>query len=236
MSSNSFPRVQKSTPRVPRVLGGVVARTKRAKSGLSPVCPKCHDYLPRARESSALIKRAKIAAKLYSYSLFLDLALRTDRANTISVGVSSRHDSLLRLFRVMALVAASQSGANDQLAPSDSEPTEIGPELAASPVAVKSKPYWQIASCVSEISLARGKALCPAHQHDLKRPSTGDAPPGYGSFPTCCRTRGAAARIRSSKTFQKFRLTELTRLTLRPSVDDRPHADGMIRHSPTWGT
>lgn len=57
-----------------------------------------------------------------------------------------------------------------------------------------------------------------------------------GSFPTCCRARGAAARKRSSKTSQKFRLTELTRLTLRPSVDDRPHGDGMIGHSPSWGT
>jgi hypothetical protein len=165
MSSNSLPRVQKSAPQVPRILSEVVARIKRTKSRVSPVCPKCHDFLPRARESSARAKHAQIAPTLCFSSLFLVVALRADRTNAITVGVSLRHDSVLGSMPVVALVAESQSSAKGPIALSDSKHAGICPKFAARPVAAKSKHWWQIATgdgAILSTQGGRGVALISA--------------------------------------------------------------------------
>jgi hypothetical protein len=166
MSSNKLPHFQKSATRLPRVALGVVAQTKRAKSADRPGCHKCHNFLPRAGDSSAITKRSQVAPELYFSSLFLVVALRADRTKAITIGNSSRHDSLRGRVPVVALVAESQSGANSHLAHSDSTSTEIRPELAASPVAVKSKDFRKIGAILS----AQGEGDRDADQRDLRRP------------------------------------------------------------------
>jgi hypothetical protein len=210
MSSNSFPHVQKSAPRVPRILSEVVARTKGTKSGISPVCLKCHDFLPRARESSARARRAQIARQLCLSSLFLVVALRADRTNAITVGVSLRHDSVPGSMPVVALVAESQSGANGQVAHSDSKQREICPVLAASPVAAS-----QIATGVGATWSAQGEAERHGDQRELRRPSTGEAHPGRGSFPAGRPMRWRRRPTGRQQNNLKSRLTRLTGSTRR---------------------
>ena len=236
MWSNSFPHVQKSAPRLPRAASGVVAQTNRAKLRGSPVCPKCHDFLPRARDSSAGGNHEQITAELYLSFLFLVVAVRADRANTTAVGVSSRHDPLRGSILVMALLAEGHISGNEQLAHSASKPREMCPGLAASPVAVKSNHNRQIATGAGAISSEQAGAERSSNQRDLSRPSASNAHPGRGSFPAGGRLRWRRLRKRSSKAPKKTRLTRLTGLTLSALVDGRLHADGSIYHFPPWGT
>jgi hypothetical protein len=215
MSSNSFPHVQKSAPRVPRILSEVVARTKGTKSGISPVCPTCHDFLPLARERSARARRAQIVRQLCFSSLFLVVALRADRSKAIIVGIRLRHDPVLGSRRVVALVAESQSGANGPLALSDSKHTEICLRFAARPVAAKSKPWWQIATGDGAILSTQGGPGRRADQRNLRRPSTGEAHPGRGSFPAGSPARWRRRPNSRQRNSLKIRLTRLTDSTHR---------------------
>lgn len=212
MSSNNFPNVKKSAPRLPRAASGVVAQTNRAKSGVSPVCPKCHDFLPRARDNSAGGNHAQITPELYFSLSFLVVAVRADRANTITLGVSSRHDPLRGSILVVALVAEDHTAGNEHLAQSASKPTEMCLGLAANPVAVKSNHYRQIAAGVGAISSAQADPERPSNQRDLSRPSAGEAHPGHGSFPAGGRLRG---RRRPNSIQQNSPRSRLTRLTSR---------------------
>jgi len=213
MSSNSFPHLQKSAPQVPRAIGGLVARTKRAKSGVSPVCPKCHNFLPRARESSARAERCQVTPELYFSFLFLVVAVRADRANTITVGVSSRHDCPLSLMPVAALVAEIKNAANGQLAHSDSKSTEICRELAADPVAVKSKHCQQNATDAGVTLWAQSETERHSGQPDLRRPAISEAHPGHGSFQGGRGARWRRRPISGQQNSLKIRLTRLTDCT-----------------------
>jgi hypothetical protein len=215
MSSNSFPHLQKSAPRLPRAASGLVAQTNRAKSGVSPVCPECHDFLPRAHENSAGGYNAQITPELHFSSLFLVVAVRANRANTITAGVSSRHDPLRGSILVVALVAEGHTGGNEQLAHSASKPREMCPGFAASPVAVKSNHYRQIAGGVGAISSAQTDAERPSNQRDLRRPSTGKIHPGRGSFPGGSPVRWRRRPESRQQNSLKSRLTRLTGFTRR---------------------
>jgi hypothetical protein len=162
MLSYKYFLVRKSAPQVPRMLRGVVARTNRARSGVSPTCPKCHGLLPRARDSRAHAKRIKISS-LYFSLLFLDKAVGTDRANSIAIDIRLRLDSLLRSTPVVALGSELKGCADKQVAHSDRIWMEVCPEFTARLVAAKSKSCCQTGGGVGAIPWLHEEVSGEAH-------------------------------------------------------------------------
>jgi hypothetical protein len=176
--------VRKSAPQVPRMLRGVVARTNRARSGLSPICPKCHVLFPRARDSQVRATRIKISS-LYFSLLFLDEAVGTDRANSIAIGILLRLDSILGSTPVVALGIELESCADRQVANSDRR-MGVCPEFAARLVAAASKSCCQTGGSVGAIPLHEGPSGS-ATLLDPRRLSASEAHPRH-------KTTGAAGR------------------------------------------
>jgi hypothetical protein len=206
MSSNSIPHFQKFAPRLPRMSSGAVARTKRTKSAVSPVCPKCHDFVPRAGERSSGAKRAQgLLVSRFSY-LFLVVAVEADRTRALTIGISSRHDWVIDLFVLVAVVACGQRGASRKNALSVAA-AKLRATPWASPVPADSEHRWQAATGVSAILLAYSS------DRRISRPGAGADHPSEGSFPAGHRLRWRRSPISGQLNSVKIRLTRLTDCT-----------------------